>query len=166
VHDALVAFTAPGRDRQVREGCHLLAAGVVADRPQDRVVGPDALPGALLQAEQDFRDDHEVHAGEADLPGSRHRRLGQPPGGLIGLLPGLTQPAQWSAPRFSDRNPAVISRCFLAIQILVQDLLRSPVAESRVETRPIIAELDPPCNIVPCLFPRNIDLAVHELNLQ
>jgi hypothetical protein len=57
-------------------------------------VGLDALAGALLQPEQDLRDDCRAHAGEADLPGSRHWRLGQPPGGLVGLLAGLAQPAQ------------------------------------------------------------------------
>ena len=46
----------------------VLAAGVIADRPQDRVVGPDALPGALLQPEQDLGDHRRVQAGEADLP--------------------------------------------------------------------------------------------------
>ena len=39
---------AAGRDCQPGEGGHLLAAGVIADRAEDRVVGPDALPGACL----------------------------------------------------------------------------------------------------------------------
>ena len=94
VHHALVSFPAAGRDRQGSEAGHLLAAGVVADRPEDRVVGLDALPGALLQPEQDLHGHRGVQAGQADLPGPRDRRLGQPPGGLVGLLAGPAQAAQ------------------------------------------------------------------------
>src|SRR5258705_12810228 len=35
-----------------------------------------------------------------------------------------------------------ISCCTMPVQVLVVDFLRSPVAECRMETRPIIAELD------------------------
>ena len=57
-------------------------------------MGLDALPGAPLQPEQDLHGHRRVQAGEADLPGSRDRRLGQPPGGLVGLLAGAAQAAQ------------------------------------------------------------------------
>jgi hypothetical protein len=60
--------------------------------------------------------------------------------------------AMWAARRFSDRNPAVISRCFRAIQVLVQDFLRGPVTKSRVETCPILAELNPSRNVLLRLF--------------
>ena len=71
-----------------------------------------------------------------------------------------------TAPRFPDREFAVNSRGFLPIQVLVHDFLRSPVTESRVETSLIIAKLDPPRNVFPCLLAGGIDGAVNELDLQ
>ena len=95
VHDAGVSLPAPGRDGQISEGGYLLAARVVADRPEDGVVGLDALPGALLQPEQDLHGDRGAEPGEADLPGARDRRLGQPPGQLIR---GAARPAKTAQP--------------------------------------------------------------------
>ena len=50
--------------------------------------------------------------------------------------------------RFPDREFAAISRCFLPVQVLVQDFLWCPIPERGVETSLIIAELDPPRNII------------------
>src|SRR5258708_4398274 len=48
----------------------------------------------------------------------------------------------WAAPRFPEGGLGAISCCTMPVQVLVVDFLRSPVAECRMETRPIIAELD------------------------
>ena len=50
--------------------------------------------------------------------------------------------------------------------MLVHDLLRSPVTESRMETSSIIAKLDPPRNIFASLLPGRVNGPVHQLNLQ
>lgn len=73
---------------------HVLAAHVHADRTQDRIVGLDALPGALLQAEQQFSHDLGSDRGQVDLPGPRDRRLAGPPGGFVDVLPGPAQRPQ------------------------------------------------------------------------
>jgi hypothetical protein len=60
----------------------------------------------------------------------------------------------------------VNSRSFLPVQVLVHDFLRSPVAESRMETSPIIAELDPAGNVFSCLLPGRIGSPVDQLDFQ
>ena len=53
----------------------------------------------------------------------------------------------------------------LPVQELVQDFLRSPVAERRVETSPIIPELDVPGNILLRLLAGRVDGPVNPLDL-
>jgi len=52
----------------------------------------------------------------------------------------------WAAPIFPDSGIEAISCCTLPVQVLVVDFLRSPVPECRVETSPIVPELDVPRN--------------------
>jgi hypothetical protein len=51
----------------------------------------------------------------------------------------------------------------MPFQVFIQDFLRSPVPESRVETSPVIAELDPPRNLIPGLFPGRVNGPVGKL---
>src|SRR5258708_36000213 len=69
-------------------------ACVVADRPEDRVDGLDALPGALLQPEKYLHGSCGAEPGEADLPGAGDRRLGQPPGLLVWAVAGPAEAPQ------------------------------------------------------------------------
>src|SRR5260370_17647588 len=69
-------------------------ACVVADRPEDRVDGLDALPGALRQSEKYLHGNCGVEPGEADLPGAGDRRLGQPPGLLVWAVAGPAKAPQ------------------------------------------------------------------------
>src|SRR5260370_2346552 len=71
----------------------------------------------------------------------------------------------WAAPRFPDRRfGAILCRCML-IQVLVEDLLRSPVSESRVKTSPIIPQLDVPGNCLLRFLPGRVDGPVNQLDL-
>ena len=72
----------------------------------------------------------------------------------------------WAAPNFPDSCFRSCLCCELLIPVLVVDLLRGSVAERRVETLRIVAELDVPCHILPGMFTCRIDSAVHPLNLQ
>jgi hypothetical protein len=63
----------------------------------------------------------------------------------------------WAASRFPDSGIGAISCCTLPAQVLVVGFLRSPIAECRLETRLIIAELDIPGNV----FPRFPDRGIH-----
>jgi hypothetical protein len=71
-----------------------------------------------------------------------------------------------SCPAFSGQGISVNSRGFLPVQVLVHDFLRSPVTESRVETGPIIAELDPPRDVFLCFLPGRVCGAVDQLDFQ
>src|SRR5258708_36130354 len=71
----------------------------------------------------------------------------------------------WAAPPFPDSFICVISRCELPVQVLVVGLLRSPVAECRVETLPIVTDLYVPRNILPSDFPRRVRGPVDALDL-
>src|SRR5258708_9294955 len=71
----------------------------------------------------------------------------------------------WAAPPFPYSFICVISRCELPVQVLVVGLLRSPVAECRVETLPIVADLYVPRNILPRHFPRRVRGPVDALDL-
>jgi hypothetical protein len=71
---------------------------------------------------------------------------------------------EWAAPRFPDSRFGAISCCTLPVQVLVVDFLRSPVAECRMETRPIIAKLDVPRNVLPRFPDCRIHGTVHPLD--
>ena len=53
-----------------------------------------------------------------------------------------------------------------AVQVLVEGLLRSPVAECRMETSPIVPELDVPRNILSRLLSRRVSRPVDPLDFQ
>ncbi len=57
-----------------------------------------------------------------------------------------------------------MSCCTLPVQVLVVDFLRSPIAECRMETSPIIPELDVPRNIVACFPDRRVHGTVDPLD--
>ena len=61
---------------------------------------------------------------------------------------------------------AVILRGCLHFPALVHGLLRGPVPERGMETLPIIAELNVPCDVFLCLLPRGVDGTVHSLDFQ
>src|SRR5260370_7809700 len=69
-------------------------ACVVADRPEDRVDGLDALPGALRQSEKYLHGNGGDEPGAADLPGAGDGRLGQPPGLLVWAVAGPAKAPQ------------------------------------------------------------------------
>src|SRR5215467_8938831 len=71
----------------------------------------------------------------------------------------------WAAPHFPDSFISAISCRELPVQVLVVGLLRSPVAERRVETFPIVADLDVPGNILLRFLPRRVDGTVDPLDL-
>jgi len=71
---------------------------------------------------------------------------------------------KWAASRFPDSRIEAISCCELPVQVLVMGFLRSPVAECRMKTSPIIPELDVPRNIFSCLSSRRVNGAVNTLN--
>src|SRR5258708_23214073 len=71
----------------------------------------------------------------------------------------------WAAPPFPDSGIGAISCCELPVQVLVVGFLRSPVAECRVETLPIVADLNVPLNILPRHFPRRVCGPVDALDL-
>jgi hypothetical protein len=56
-------------------------------------------------------------------------------------------------PAFSGLFLWVFSRCELMIQVFVVDLFRGPVAECRVESLGIVAELDVTCHVCAGVFP-------------
>src|SRR5260370_18023269 len=85
--------------------------------------------------------------------------------GLANVEKGTIVSSSWAAPRFSDREIAVNSCCRLHNQVLVQDLLRSPIAKPRMKTLPIITDLDVPSNVIPRLIPSRVDCTVNELEL-
>ena len=72
----------------------------------------------------------------------------------------------WSAPRIPDSCFGSYLCCELLIQVLVVDLLRGSVAERRVETFRIVAELDVSGHICAGVFACRIDSAVDSLHLQ
>src|SRR5260370_29151103 len=71
----------------------------------------------------------------------------------------------WAAPRFPDRRIGATSCRCLLIQVLVEDLLRSPVSESRVKTSPIVPQLDVPGNCLLSFLPGRVDGPVDQLDL-
>ena len=71
----------------------------------------------------------------------------------------------WAASHFPDSFICVISCCELPVQVLVVGLLRSPVTECRMETLPIIADLDVPGNVLPCFLSRRVRGSIHPLDL-
>ena len=77
--------------------------------------------------------------------------------------PGWRWRSSW-APSFPDSGIGAISCCTLPVQVLVVDFLRSPVAECRMETSPIIPELDVPRNILPCFPYRRVHGTVDPLD--
>src|SRR5258707_8935129 len=83
---------------------------------------------------------------------------------LIGVI-GRDPESYWAAPPFPDSFICVISCYELPVQVLVVGLLRSPVAECRVETLPIITDLNVPRNILPSDFPRRVRGPVDALDL-
>src|SRR5215471_14430578 len=72
---------------------------------------------------------------------------------------------RWAAPHFPDSFINAISCCELPVQILVVGLLRSPVTECRMETFPIVADLDVPRNVLARTFPRRVGGPVDALDL-
>src|SRR2546429_5063205 len=72
----------------------------------------------------------------------------------------------WAAPRFPDNGIGAISCGELLVQVLVERLLRSPVGECRMETSPIVPELDVPCNVLPCFLPCRVSSPVDTLDFQ
>ena len=72
----------------------------------------------------------------------------------------------WAAPCFPDICYGSRLRCDLPIEVLVVNLLRGSVAERRVETLRIIAELDVPGHVFAGVFPCGIDGAMHSLDFQ
>src|SRR6266550_9568921 len=72
----------------------------------------------------------------------------------------------WAAPRFPDNGIGAISCRELPVQVLVEGLLRSPVGECRMETSPIVPELDVPCNVLPCFLPCRVSSPVDALDFQ
>src|SRR5262249_34853964 len=72
--------------------------------------------------------------------------------------------AGWAAPNFPDSGIGAISCCTLPVQVLVMDFLRSPVPERRMETSPIIPELDVPRNVFPRFPDRRVRSPVHPLD--
>ena len=88
-------------------------------------------------------------------------------GPRIGMAGGdldIPQVDAWAAPRFPDSRIEAISCCELPVQVLVMGFLRSPVAECRMRTSPIIPELDVRRNIFSCLSSRRVNGAVDTLN--
>ncbi len=69
-------------------------------------------------------------------------------------------------PAFPDNGIGAISCGELLVQALVKGLLRSPVGECRMETNPIVPELDVPCNVLPCFLPCRISSPVNALDFQ
>src|SRR2546423_2809675 len=72
---------------------------------------------------------------------------------------------RWAAPHFPDSFISAISCRELPVQVLVVGLLRSPVAECRMKTFPIVADLDVPCNVLPRHFSRWVGSPVDPLDL-
>jgi len=74
------------------------------------------------------------------------------------------RPSEWAAPNFPDSGIGAISCCTLPVQVLIVDFLRSPVPEARMETSPIIPELDVACNVFPCFPDRRVHGSVNSLD--
>src|SRR5258708_17621409 len=70
----------------------------------------------------------------------------------------------WAAPHFPDSGFGAISCRTLPVQVLVVDFLRSPVAECRMETSPIIPELNVARNVLTCFPYRRVHGPVDPLD--
>ena len=69
------------------------------------------------------------------------------------------------SPAFSGQLLKMFLCCCLPVQVLVVDLLRGLVAECRVQTLDIVAELDVPGNVFAGVLAGRVDGTVHPLNL-
>lgn len=58
------------------------------------------------------------------------------------------------------------SCCELAVQVFGAELVRRPVAESRMDSASIIEQLDLPRNLLPCVFAWGVGAAVYPLGLE
>ena len=141
--------------QEINRSRHAIRRAVVAlHRPARRVPQRSPLRLSLEEREEISRG---LAAGESVR--AMARRLGRAPSTVCREVA-----ANWAAPRFPDSGIGAISCCPLPVQVLVVDFLRSPVAECRMETSPIIPELDVPGNVLSRFPDRRVHGTVNPLD--
>jgi MFS family permease len=121
------------------------------------VLMPVGLAGVVLAWRLSPAVEALPGAASAASPAGRRLAQSRP---VVRKMAGLF----WAAPRFPDSGFGAISCRTLPVQVLVVDFLRSPVAECRMETGPIIPELDIPRNVLPRFPYRRVRGTVNPLD--